>query len=77
MPGATIRIHELGHAVAYSLNDEEGLLRILPAGQVESIAVVFEFITSTIKNSYLLWGEWLRKNIYSGGANSRIKGLII
>ncbi len=40
--------HELGHAVAYSSNDEEGLLRILPAGQDEAMAVAFEFIASTV-----------------------------
>lgn len=40
--------HELGHAVSYGLNGEEGLLRILPASQGESVAVVFEYIVSTI-----------------------------
>ena len=36
--------HELGHAVLYSLNSEEGLFRILPASLDESMAVVFEYI---------------------------------
>ncbi|NMA87385.1 MAG: hypothetical protein GX968_08680 [Tissierellia bacterium] len=36
--------HELGHAILYDLNKEEGLFRILPASLDESMAVVFEYM---------------------------------
>lgn len=40
--------HELGHAILYGLNNEEGLFRILPASLDESLAVAFEYIASTL-----------------------------
>ena len=36
--------HELGHAVSYSLNREEGIFKILPPSQDEVMAVAMEFI---------------------------------
>lgn len=35
--------HELGHAMSYSLNNEEGLFRIIPSSLDESMAVIFEY----------------------------------
>lgn len=43
-----ILFHELGHAVSYVLNKEEGLFRILPPSLDESMAVIFEHIASDI-----------------------------
>lgn len=40
--------HELGHAVSYGLNAQEGFFRILPANQDEAMAVAFEHIASTL-----------------------------
>lgn len=40
--------HELGHAILYSLNREDGLFRILPASIDEAMAVVFEYIAPVI-----------------------------
>lgn len=40
--------HELGHAVSYGLNDEKGIVRILPASRDEFMAVVFEYIAAII-----------------------------
>lgn len=37
-------LHELGHAVSYSLNRETGIFKILPASQDEVMAVVMEYI---------------------------------
>lgn len=51
--------HELGHAILYSLNDEEGLFRILPASLDESMAVVFEYMAPVL----LLYGDD-KKQIY-------------
>ena len=40
--------HELGHALFYGLNNEDGLYRILPTSLDESMAVVFEYLATTI-----------------------------
>lgn len=39
-----ILFHELGHAISYSLNNEEGLFRILPPSLDEAMAVIFEYL---------------------------------
>lgn len=40
--------HELGHAISYSLNNEEGLFRILSSSLDESMAVIFEYLASVL-----------------------------
>lgn len=42
--GLRTLLHELGHVIFYRLCKEKGLLRILPAGLDEPMAVVFEYI---------------------------------
>lgn len=42
--------HEMGHAILYSLNKEEGIYKILPPSQDEAMAVVIEYIATMLLN---------------------------
>jgi Zn-dependent M32 family carboxypeptidase len=42
--------HELGHAILYSLNKEEGIYKILPPSCDEAMAVVIEYIAPMLLN---------------------------
>jgi hypothetical protein len=46
LDGLRSLFHEIGHGVFYSLNEESGLFRILPASLNEAMAVVFEYIAA-------------------------------
>lgn len=48
LDGLRTLFHELGHAILYSLNREEGLFRILLASIDEAMAVAFEYIAPVI-----------------------------
>lgn len=43
LSGFKVLFHELGHALAYCFNQEQGLYRILPASYDEAMAVVVEY----------------------------------
>ncbi|NMM62616.1 hypothetical protein HBE96_07900 [Clostridium sp. P21] len=54
----TTLFHEIGHAIAYNFNKEEGLYKILPASYDEAMAVVIENIASK-----LLLNEYEQKKV--------------
>ncbi|WP_427338463.1 hypothetical protein [Caloranaerobacter sp. DY30410] len=54
-----VLFHEIGHAIMYSLNEQEGLYRVLPASLDEAMAVVMECIASE-----LLLSELEREKVY-------------